>query len=85
MFRLNVSDCGNRVQIVHLKTGRIVRNPIIMALKPNYGGVVRVPFGEDACRQFFQKVTALASHFIINGRGIPAEDFFSQELRLAIA
>lgn len=84
MFRLDMSECGKRVHIIHIKTGRIVHHPTVMAVKPNYGGAVLVPFGEDACRQFFQKVTSMASLFVINGRGISAEDFFSQELRLAI-
>lgn len=80
MFRLELGDCGFRVRVIHVKTGQIVRDPIIMAIKPKYGGAIRVPFGEDACRQFFQKITAQATHFVINGRGISAEDFFSQEL-----
>lgn len=80
MFRLDMSECGKRVRIIHIKTGRIVHHPTVMAVKPNYGGAVLVPFGEDACRQFFQKVTSMASLFVINGRGVSAEDFFSQKL-----
>ncbi|MCB9804730.1 hypothetical protein H6769_03755 [Candidatus Peribacteria bacterium] len=77
MFRLDMSECGKRVFIIHTKTGRIVHHPTVMAVKPNYGGAVLVPFGEDACRQFFQKMTNL---IVVNGRGVPAEDFFSQKL-----
>ena len=37
MFRVNQTDCGTKVQVIHKKTGTITRNPVILALRPDYG------------------------------------------------
>ena len=74
MFRLDMSECGKKVELFHLHPvkEKAVINPFVLAVHSNHAGHTKLPkYG--------------FAHFFINGRGISAENLFSQELRLAIA
>lgn len=78
MFRVNQTDCGEKVQIVHQKTGAITRNPTIFAVQPEHKLPVRIEISESMCQNHFLQQTKDAIHFIVNGRGVPPSVFLKQ-------
>ena len=92
MFRLDMSECGKKVELFHLHPvkEKAVINPFVLAVHSNHAGHTKLPFdGASCCISVFKKLVIHTkygfAHFFINGRGISAEKLFSQELRLAIA